>query len=84
MKQWYALYVFLYSYRLPQMTASFGWLSKEWTPTLCDVMNVHCGVTMATMPTQICERWRQLQHIQFWLTQSILQNTLELIEIKFQ
>ena len=30
-----------------------------------------CGVTMATMPTPICERWRQLQHIQFWLTQSI-------------
>ena len=70
--------------RLPQMTASFGRLSKEWTPTLCDVMNVHCGVSMATIPTQIGERWRQLQHIQFWLTQSVWQKTLELIEIKLQ
>ena len=75
--------------RLPQMTASFPWasfdrLSKEWIPTLCDVMNVHCGVTMATMPTQICERWRQLQHVRFWLTQSIWQKTLELIEIKLE
>ena len=43
-----------------------------------------CGVTMATMPTQICERWCQLQHIRFWLTQLIWQKTLELIEIKLQ
>ena len=46
-----------------RMTASFGRLSKEWTVTLCDVMNIHCGVTITTVPRQICERWRQLQHI---------------------
>ena len=69
------LFVIISPNRLPQMTTSFVWPSKEWTPTLCDVMNVHCGVTMATMPTQICEHWRQLQRIQFWLTQSIWQQS---------
>ena len=58
------------------MTASFGRLSKEWTPTLCDVI----VVTMATIPTQICERW--MQHIQ--IDALIWQETLELIEIKLQ
>ena len=43
----------------PRLTFSFGRLSNEWTSTVYDVMNVHCGVTIATIPAQMCERWCQ-------------------------
>ena len=63
--------------RLPQMTASFGRLSKEWTPTLCDVIVV--------WPWLQCQRKFVSTATHSVLTDAIIwQETLELVEIKLQ